>query len=318
LNKVCGNTIALNTDPYILPKYISGFQHHFNIGPGIYLLNKKIRKLVKQNQYDIVLIDNKSYLSKKTLLYIKKHLPSAKIANLLTDDPFGKFARSWGLIKRTASLYDIFFVQRKVNIDEFKNTGAKRVELCFRSFDPQYNRPVILEKKDFIKYHARIGFVGTYENVRASYVAHLIQNDIPVSVTGNDWPGGEYWNIIKPYYRGPSVYEEDYIKAINGMDTALHFLRHANRDELDSRTFEIPACKVFMIAERSGLHTQLFKENEEAVFFSSKEELLEKVKYYLVHKAERERIALNGYNRCFNSGYTHEERMKNVIDTILE
>jgi spore maturation protein CgeB len=69
------------------------------------------------------------------------------------------------------------------------------------------------------------------------------------------------------------VYEEEYIKTINGMEIALHFLRHGNRDEQDSRTFEIPACKVFMIAESSELHLQLFKENEEAVFFSSKKEL---------------------------------------------
>ncbi|HET7116173.1 MAG TPA: glycosyltransferase [Hanamia sp.] len=316
LKTICDNTDPIDTDPYLLPKIIVGIQHHLNRGPGIFLLNRKIREHTRRKKYDIVLVDNKPYLSKKTLRFIKSNQSSVKIADLLTDDPFGKFTRSWPLLKRTASLYDIFFVQREVNIMELKNAGANDVALCYRSFDPAYNRPLELNQMDSEKYHSLIGFVGTYETERASYIAYLIQNNIPVSVTGNDWPGGEYWDIIKPYYRGPSVYGEEYIKTINGMDVALHFLRHGNRDEQDSRTFEIPACKIFMLAERSELHLQLFKENEEAVFFTSKEELLEKVKFYLAARAERERIAVNGYRKCFSGGYDHESRMQKVLETI--
>jgi spore maturation protein CgeB len=101
------------------------------------------------------------------------------------------------------------------------------------------------------------------------------------------------------------------------MEIALHFLRHGNRDEQDSRTFEIPACKIFMIAEKSLLHLQLFKENEEAVFFETKEELLEKVKFYRDNNEERERIAKNGYTRCISSGYDHRTRMEKVVQKIM-
>lgn len=318
MTNICTDTDAINTDPYILPKYISGIQHHFNVGPGIYLLNRRVRIAIRNKQFAILLVDNKSYLTANTLRYIKKLQPSVQIASLLTDDPFGKFTKSWKLLKRNAPLYDIFFVQRTVNIGELKERGARRVEICYRSFDPQFDRPVELPADDLKYYHAKVGFVGTYENIRASYIAYLIQNNMPITVIGNDWPGGEYWETIKPFYREPSVFEEKYIKTINGMEIALHFLRHGNRDEQDSRTFEIPACKVFMIAERSALHEQLFKEDEEAVFFSTKEELLQKVKFYMSHEQKREQIALSGYNRCFESGYTHEERMKAVIDKILD
>jgi spore maturation protein CgeB len=53
-------------------------------------------------------------------------------------------------------------------------------------------------------------------------------------------------------------------------------------------------------------------------FFDSKEELLEKVKYYLSEKEERNRIALNGYRKCFDAGYDHTSRMKKVLNTIKE
>lgn len=281
------------------------------------MLNKKIRNTIDRKKYDIVLVDNKPFLTSKTLRYIKTQQPAIKIANLLTDDPFGKFTKSWRLIKHTASLYDIFFVQRKINIRELENIGAGKVEICYRSFDPAYNRPLLLREQDYLLHHTPVGFIGTYEDVRASYIAFLIENNIAVNVTGNDWPGGAYWDIIQPHYKGPSIYGENYIKAINGMGIALHFLRHGNRDEQDSRTFEIPACKVFMLAERSEAHTGLFIENEEAVFFSSKEELLEKVNYYAREKRERERIALNGYAKCLSGGYDHISRMKKVLETII-
>lgn len=317
LKKIYPGTDSTNTDPYIMSKYISGFQHHLNFGPGIYLLNRLIRKRVRKSKYDVIIVDNKPYLSKFTLRYIKKVNSNTKIANILTDDPFGKYTKSWSLLKRTASLYDIIFVQREVNIAELKKLGTKRVALCYRSFDPHYNTPLSLDEKDKELYATKIGFIGTYENVRASYIAYLIQSGISVSVTGNDWPGGEFWDIIKPYYRGASVFEENYIKAINGMNIALHFLRHGNRDEQDSRTFELPASRIFMVAERSELHMRLFEEDQEAVFFTTKEELLKKVTYYLTQPEERNRIALNGYRRCFSSGYDHQSRMKKVLQDIL-
>lgn len=316
LLKLHPHSDAIDTDPFILNKYIISVQHHFNWGPGIFLLNKKVKEQVQQKKYDIILVDNKPYLSAKTLEFTRKQIPTIKIANLLTDDPFGKYSRSWRLFKETARLYDIIFVQRGINIPELKKIGVKNVALCFRSFDPEFNKPLKLIGNDIAKYKCEIGFVGSYEEDREEFIAFLINQGIPVGITGDGWPKGKYWNLIKPYYRGPSVYGEDYIKTINGMDIALHFLRHGNRDEQDSRTFEIPACGVFMLAEKSVVHLSLFEADKEAVFFTTKEQLLHKVKYYLQHSDERKAIAAAGLARCDNNGYSHEERLKQVINTV--
>lgn len=317
LQKLYPNTEAINTDPYILNKYFIRVQHHFNIGPGITLLNNEVCKKVSEKKYDIILVDNKPYLTLKTLRRIKKLQPATKIANLLTDDPFGKFSRSWRLFKKTASLFNIAFVQREINIHELKNVGVKNVELCYRSYDPEYNRPIQLDAADLKQHYTKVGFVGSYEEPRASYIAYLIEKGIPVTVTGAGWSDQPYWEIIKPFYKAPFVYGDDYIKALCGMDIALHFLRHANRDEQDSRTFEIPASGVFLLAERSSVHESLFEENKEAVFFSTKEELLELVNYYLSHGEERERIAQSGLERCKTSGYSHKDRLQYVVNKII-
>ncbi|MEO7047790.1 MAG: glycosyltransferase, partial [Ferruginibacter sp.] len=265
---------GINADDFIYKGAFIKFHHHLNIGPGINSINKKVVSVAKECKPDIVWVDNKSWLNAHTLKTIKTNYPAAKIVNIVTDDITGKSKSQWRLALRNVKYFDWIFVQRSVNIDELKRYGARNVGLCYRSYDPAFHIPLKLNAEEIAKYKCTVGFVGTYEREREEYVAFLIQNNIPVSITGDSWPGGKYWQLIKPYYKGSSVYGEDYIKTINGMDIALHFLRRGNRDEQDSRTFEIPSCGVFMLAEKSAVHLSLFNDGKEAVYFTAKEELL--------------------------------------------
>ena len=309
-------TIGIDIEKYINVKYFIHFHYHLNIGPGIVSLNRKVVKTALSWSPDILLVDNKSYLTSFTLRKIRSSSPGIKIVNLITDDPIAH-KNAWRIALNTVKYYDIIFVQRAVNIKEFQDYGAKKVALCYRSFDPEFHRKIHLSEVDKVKYQNKIGFIGNYEKEREEYIAYLIQNNIPVKVVGGGWQKGKYWNLIRPYFGGPPLYGEDYIKFINGMDISLHFLRHENRDEQDSRTFEIPACGAFMLAENSDLHKDLFCENEEIVLFSNKEELLEKVLFYSINPVERKRIAENGHQRCLTSGYDHQSRMEYVLAKAL-
>lgn len=317
LQKIGCKVTAIDSDEYILSSKFRSIHYHFNLGPGISRLNRKIRDIITSGNFEIVWVDNKTYLTAATLSSIKEKQPDCRIVNLLTDDPFGRHQAHWKLLNRTIPYFDFFFVQRKVNVGELYHLGAKRVEVCYRSYDPEYNKPIELSAEDKTYYGTRVGFIGTYENVRAGYIAYLIKKGIAVQITGNGWPEKDYWDVIMPNYKGPTVYDEKYIKSICGMEIALHFLRHGNRDEQDSRTFEIPSCKVFMLAERSEVHMELFEEDKEAVFFSSKEELFKKLKYYLAHPEEVKKIADAGYRRCISSGYTHQHRLQEVLNLVM-
>ena len=161
-----------------------------------------------------------------------------------------------------------------------------------------------------------VGFIGDYEIERAQSMFFLAQHGVPIRIWGPHW--NRKCQLSHPYLKieGKPLWGDDYAKAICSFDINFAFLRKINRDLQTQRSIEIPACGGFMLAERTNEHLELFEEGKEAEFFSTKEELLEKVRYYLKHEEERKRIAQAGRERCLKSGYSNQERIKKMIGVI--
>ena len=71
-----------------------------------------------------------------------------------------------------------------------------------------------------------------------------------------------------------------------------------------------------MLAQRTIEHESLYIEGVEAEFFSSDEELYEKISYYLEHDKERQKIALAGHQKCITSGYSWQELMGGLVNLV--
>jgi spore maturation protein CgeB len=302
----------VNIDEIIYRGLTRRIDHYFNFGLGTIKLNLILRK-DKVKDLDVLLIDNRPFVFSSTINFLRKRNPGIKIVSMLTDDPNGKHRSGWRLLKKTARNFDIHFVQRIQNINELLALGANRVEICYRSFDTTFHR-----KKEEVQKNTSYdaGFIGSYEEFREESIKYLIEHGIKVQVIGDGWEIGKHYNIIRPFYSGKSVYGESYVECINQMKIALHFLRHGNRDEQDSRTFEIPACETPMIAEFSEVHRLLFQENHEVLFFKNNEELLEKVNFFIKQPIIAEEFAQRAKKRCILNGYDHNSTLKRVLEKI--
>ncbi len=113
--------------------------------------------------------------------------------------------------------------------------------------------------------------------------------------------GGLVWKrhlsaeAVAGIYRGNGeLFRDAYREGIWKSKINLSFLTHSNQDEFAHKSFEIAACEGFLLAERSEGHLQRFIEDEEAVFFSTIEECVEKIRRYLPDEAARSRIAAAG------------------------
>lgn len=86
--------------------------------------------------------------------------------------------------------------------------------------------------------------------------------------------------------------------------------------EITRRVFEGMACGRMVITDRLPPETgmnDLFKENEDIVYYDNANDAIDKIKYYSEHDSERERIAKNGYDKVM-ANHTTKQR----VDTLEE
>ena len=68
-----------------------------------------------------------------------------------------------------------------------------------------------------------------------------------------------------------------------------------------------------MLSEYTDDLNSLFEENKESVYFRSKEDLLEKVRFYLNNPELRANIAGAGYERLLKDGHEVSDRAKEIM-----
>lgn len=275
--------------------------------------NIKIRKLTKRLQPDLVWIEKGVTILPSTLAYVHKASAQSRLASFSEDDMFAKHNNSLYYIKCLRN-YDMIFTTKSYNASdaELPALGASRVVFVDKAFDRYVHRPIPLSMEDIHMYGADVGFVGNFEQDRVAKLAHLAEKGFHVRVWGNGWKSmkGRNTNLM---IEGRPIYGENYVKAICATRINMCFLRKLNRDLQTDRTMEIPACGAFMLGERTDEHRRLFVEGAEAEFFDSNEEMVFKVKRYLADEKRRQSIADNARRRCLESGYSHHERLLEML-----
>ena len=83
----------------------------------------------------------------------------------------------------------------------------------------------------------------------------------------------------------------------------------------NSRMYEVPAHGIMMVCGKAGLnaHEMIYKPDQEAVFYDSIDDAIEKIEYYLKHDEERIRIARAGFGRA-RQDYDWEVNLKKFLD----
>ncbi len=276
--------------------------------------NRKIRTEILKNKFDVVWIEKGNVILPSTLKFIKKHAPEAKLVSVSEDDMYPKHNRSL-FYNLGLKQYDIVLTTKIYNLTELKSLGAKRTELFLDAYSEKISRPYALSPEEKNEFSCDVGFMGSFEKDRAERILYLAEHGIRVTVWGLDWGPwvGKHPNLD---VKNRHLFGGDYSKAICAIKINLCFLRKINRDEVTSRSVEIPACGGFMLGERTSRHLEFFNEGKEAEFFADNEEMLAKVEYYLIHEDERKRIASAGRERCLTSGYGMKVQLERMLTKI--
>lgn len=279
-------------------------------------LNKAILEAVRQKAYDVVWVDKGVFVEGKTLKAIKQARPHCLIVGYSPDNMAERHNQSQVFLE-SFPCYDYYITTKSYTVETLRKMGCPHILFVNNAYEASFHHPYQLTQEERERLGGKVGFIGAWEEERCRSILYLAEHGVPVRV----WGGGK-WLQYKGGYPNLQIedrglYSEDYNKALSAFDISLCFLRKMNYDLQTTRTMEIPACGSLLMAERTVEHERLFKDKEEAVFFSSNEELLELCQYYLGHEEERKRIAEAGRRRCLASGYSNEETIKRVINQIM-
>ncbi|TLX73208.1 glycosyltransferase family 1 protein [Labilibacter sediminis] len=272
-------------------------------------INQRTKQTVLSFKPDMVFFVKGINIKASTIKWIKQQ--GVKTVFWSNDDMWGKHNRSYWF-NQAAKHYDLVVSQKSYNCnpDELPSLGVKKLLFQNKAYDPGIHYPIV-NPPEQLKHD--VLFIGTYEAERYNSLLYLAENGITVHIYG--WAKAMTDTHSNLVFHNTHLYGDDYASAFSAAKICLNFLRKLNRDRQTSRSIEIPACKGFMLAERTDEHSGLFEEGQEAEFFSDDKELLHKVNYYLQDDKERELIRKRGYERCISQGYTFDNRIHEIINT---
>jgi len=215
-----------------------------------------------------------------------------------------------------APAYDHVFCQGTEAIDLLQQGGVSRLTWLPMACDPDRHGPVGLTEEERARYGHDIVFVGSHYPVRETLLEPLA--DLDLAVWGPGWEALRRDSPLKRCLRGghtaPEIWRKIYSAA--RIVLSIHFRDSDGRvavHQASPRVFEAMACGAFVITDRQRDVLALFRDGEHLATAGGPVELREKVRHYLEHPGQRERIARGGRGEVLRR-HTYARRLRQLMD----
>ena len=307
------------------------WQRRLQQGSVVDHINDEVLAVAKEFPPEMVWAEKQEFLLEETIEAVRAG--GAKLIHF-TPDPY--FSLSWKrtrLMDSAMAHFDVLVYCKSYERKSYEALGKPLVYMPL-GFCDQTHRP--LPSTDG-QWSCDVGFLGGWEPHREKFLATVARAGVSLKIWGGYWDflrdgrwtlrrqiilrqlaGGERFRIhrnpaLAATFQGNEVYGDDYARALTGARIGLGLLRKVCPDQHTTRTFEIPACGSFLLADRTDEHQEFFVEGKEAEFFSSVDELVEKVRFYTANEPRRRRIAVAGQERCRTGRYAYLYRLKDTL-----
>ena len=253
-------------------------------------LNKNLISIVDKTKPEIAIIAGGHRINKSSI----QTLNERKIRTVLwTIDP----PKNFHPLLQAAAAYKNIFCQGTEAIHLLRKNNIQNAHWLPMACDPIFHHPVELTPREKEKYGSNIVFVGSYYPNRYTLFKKLIGFDF--GVWGPGWNKLEKTSDLRCHIKGEHTRLSEWIKFYSASKIVLasHYQDPENKYQVfqaSPRIFEAMACGAFVISDFQKDVFSLFKDGEHLVGFRTLDELIEKIKYYLSHTAERKKIAEQG------------------------
>ena len=278
-------------------------------------LNQTLLARARAFRPDVVLIVKGAYIAPATLDAIKRE-SGAILVNYATDDPFNSTVSTPELVESIPH-YDIYACTKHAIMDDIRVAGGQRVIYVPFGYKPEVHFPEMpRDEGERERYASDVVFIGGCDQDRAPYFSALVRAmpAVKLALYGGYW---NRWLAMRPYWRGFAVGRE-FRLAIGGARIAVNLVRKSNRDDHVMRTFEIPACGAFMLAERTDTHERLFVENDAVQLFSGPKEMIEAIAHRLAVCSEPRRAEESTRIAATVCGHSYSDRLLAILAATRE
>lgn len=318
------------TNFYLTLKAMPGLdviEYPFDIIPevGVKKFNEGLLELVEKENPDLLFaFMYTDELDRQVLKQIKNEGRTKTVAWFADD-----YWRFWNYSKNWAAYFDLVVTTYSKAVGWYEQASHKNVFLSQWACNTQLYKPTPSAKD------IEVGFVGQYKSGRGRVVKYLTNQGIEVKAFGFGWPGGKvsHDEMLQVFGRSKinlninargSLIDRNVLgrilfrKSINTIKPDFHILDnlrayfHYPIHHTHARPFELAGCRAFTISGYSEDIGSYYEENKEMVFYHSPDDLEKKIRYYLTHDDEREKIAEAGYKRTL-SEHTYEKRFQSLF-----
>jgi len=264
--------------------------------------NKILEEQIKKFQPDIIYCQNLTSPNDDFLARIKKYTKMI-VGQVACPTDFNKYKlRNFDLILTSFPHFVQKFKDLGINSEYLRIGFEKSILEKLKKSEKQYNAVFVGGmSRNHIKFLDTFEYLA--ENTEIDFWGYGLKNTSPDSPIRKRHHG-EAWGI--------DMYNILY-------NSKISINRHINAAENNAnnmRMYESTGVGTMLITDHKDNISEFFEVGKEIETYKSKEELLEKVKYYLSHEEEREKIAKAGQERTLKD-HTYEKRMIELVG-ILE
>jgi len=297
---------------YKTHRLLRSFGFRYKKGPLINNINRYIIAALKEKAYDLIWVDKAVFITPKTTALLRSR--ASKLVHF-TPDPAFTFHKS-KLFLKSLPYYDFLVTTKSYELEHYyKYIKTEKVLYATQGFDAKLHKP---SKHPFSKKEGFV-FIGHYEDQRGEVLEKLLQNDIKITLAGIKWHqfAKKHQNNPNLIYLGDGVYGEDYVKTLQKAKMAWGALSKWVPELHTTRTFEIPACGTALVTERN-LETQSFFKDDEAIFYTNENDLIEKITFFMNNDKPLEVLTKKGASRAVTSAYDYNAILNAILKTILD
>ena len=274
-----------------------------------------IRQHALASRPDLAMVIRGNYLSLDVLQRIKKEL-GLLMFHFHPDDFFNPDNTS-PLLHACIPAYDCMFTPKSFNVSELREAGARRVKHLPHGYDPEIHRPVPVTEEEKVYYGSDVVFIGDWRKAREEVLLEALTL-YGLKIWGNSWHKVRRGSPLREHLAGRPAYCHEMARVIGASKIAIGLLNVENRDLSSGRSYEIPACGGFLLAQRTSEHLELYVEGKEIECFDGISELRAKIDYYLEHDGERLEIAAAGHRKVWEMPWSYVDRMRRVLEVFEE